>query len=466
MALLDNRRLVQGSRHQAFHDNLTGLANRALFIDRVTHAVALHARDLRPVAVIYLDLDDFKSVNDTLGHTAGDELLVRISERLSQTVRTGDTVARLGGDEFAVLTEAGGDASMLALRLLDMFARPVYVAEHRLDVRASIGIASLAPEVTPVTGEELLKRADIAMYAAKRMGKKAAVHFSPDLPEVGNDELELRAGISDAVAANAITVVYQPIYAADGALCGYEALARWSHQGEPVAPGRFIPVAHRAGVLAALDEAVLEQGLDRAGSWPPGTFLNVNVSVDLLSDPAFPERLIRTLTARRFPARRLVVEVLESELIEDASAVQDCLLRLRDIGVRIALDDFGVGASSLSRLQSLPVDVIKIDRSFVTPLGDPMYSATCLAGIVDLAHRLGATVTAEGVETIEQLRRVLAVGCDGAQGYLLGSPAAATSPLLPQSLPWVGARSLSDAVPVRNSPSVGTDGLEPPTPCL
>jgi diguanylate cyclase len=422
VALLDNRALVERVSFQAFHDGLTGLANRALFTDRVGHAVDLHARDLRPVAVVYLDLDDFKVVNDTLGHTAGDELLVQVAERMRSTVRTGDTVARLGGDEFAILSESGGDIGILGLRLLEAFERPVLVAGRRLSIQASIGIAALSPDSAPLSGEELLKRADTAMYAAKRMGKGGLVHYRPDLADVEGDELDLRMHIAAAINTGAISVDYQPIFSATGELFGYEALARWKRTTGSVPPGRFIPIARRAGVLAALDASVISQAITAAVHWPASTDLNVNVSTELLNDIAFPEWLQRTLVEHRFHASRLVVEVLESEMVEHMTTAIESLKQIRKMGVRVALDDFGVGYSSLSRLQTLPVDVIKIDRSFITPLDDPAAVTTCFAGVVDLAHRIGATTIAEGVETEQQLHTVLSHGCDAAQGFLLGHP--------------------------------------------
>jgi diguanylate cyclase (GGDEF)-like protein len=434
VALLDNRALVERVSYQAFHDGLTGLANRALFTDRVNHAVDLHARDLRPLAIVYLDLDDFKVVNDTLGHPAGDELLVQVAQRMRETVRTGDTVARLGGDEFALLSESSGDAAVLGLRLLEAFERPVLVAGRQLNIRASIGVAALAPEAPAISGEELLKHADTAMYAAKRMGKGGVVHYRSDLADVEGDELDLRMHIASAVASGDITVAYQPIYAASGELAAYEALARWKRNDHDVSPGRFIPIARRAGVLAALDSSVITQAMATVGHWPGAPELNVNVSTELLNDPTFPEWLRRALADHEFPADRLVVEVLESEIVEHMSAAIESLHQVRKMGVRVALDDFGVGYSSLSRLQTLPVDVIKIDRSFITPLDDPAAITTCFAGVVDLAHRIGATTIAEGVETEQQLRTVVSLGSDAAQGFLLGRPAPASAHAFTQTM--------------------------------
>jgi len=254
------------------------------------------------------------------------------------------------------------------------------------------------------------------------------------LADVEGDELDLRMHIAAAVASGDITVAYQPIFTASRQLSAYEALARWTRKDCNVSPGRFIPIARRAGVLAALDASVITQAMAAAGHWPDAPELHVNVSTELLNDPTFPEWLHRTLADHTFPADRLVVEVLESEMVEHMSTAIQSLNQIRKTGVRVALDDFGVGYSSLSRLQTLPVDVIKIDRSFITPLDDPAAITTCFAGVVDLAHRIGATTIAEGVETEQQLHAVLSLGCDAAQGFLLGRPGPATAHMLAQTL--------------------------------
>jgi diguanylate cyclase (GGDEF)-like protein len=434
MTLVDNRRLVQRVlesqeklTHQAFHDSLTSLANRALFTDRVTHAVELHRRSLRPVAVLLLDLDDFKSVNDSLGHAAGDELLVRVGERLLATTRSSDTVARLGGDEFAVLTEDDGDPLELARRILSALDHPVTLLGRLLPVRASIGVAPLRTEASPQTATDLLKQADMAMYAAKRAGKGTALLYQPDMTDDA-DELDLRADVAKAITTQSIEVQFQPLFNPTGTLLGFEALSRWTRNGRSVPPDRFIPAAERAGLLRTLDELVLQQTLALLATslaHPHDLFVTVNVGVEQLTDPDLPEQLARLLARHGLAPRQLVLEVPEKRLYTDAEATSATLQALRRLGVRLALDDFGVGYSSLARLQEMPPDIVKIDRCFVSPLGRSGSSSVLLGAMIDLAHRTGAIVIAEGVERPEQLAELDRLGCDAVQGFLLGHPMSA-----------------------------------------
>src|SRR4051794_10627038 len=316
LVLLENRALMSRVSHQAFHDVLTGLANRALFTDRLYHALDLHRRDLRPIAVLLIDIDDFKTVNDSLGHPAGDELLVRISERLCASVRTGDTVARLGGDEFAVLLEDGGDAYDVAARLLTSLDLPVSLCGRELPVRASIGVALLSAGDPATDGTEMLKRADVAMYAAKRAGKGTVMTYSPALAGGDAEQLDLHAALVSAVAAGDIDVAFQPIRLADGTLRGFEALARWSYDGESVSPMVFIPLARRLGLLPALDTGVVRRAVREAAKWPTDIALSVNLGVESLTDPALPARISQALTEAGVAPERLSIEVLESSVIE------------------------------------------------------------------------------------------------------------------------------------------------------
>jgi diguanylate cyclase (GGDEF)-like protein len=435
MTLVDNRRLVQRVldsqeqlKHQAFHDSLTSLANRALFIDRVTHAVELHRRSLRPVAVLLLDLDDFKSVNDSLGHAAGDDLLVRVAERLRAATRASDTVARLGGDEFAVLTEDDGDPLELAQRLLSALDQPVTLLGRSLPMRASIGVAPLRADAAPRSAADLLKEADMAMYAAKRAGKGTAMIYRADMTDDA-DELDLRADLVSAIATQSIDVHFQPLFNPTGTLLGFEALSRWTRNGCMVPPDRFIPAAERAGVLRTLDELVLQRTLALLATdlaQPHDLFVTVNAGVEQLTDPDLPGQLAQLLARHALAPHQLVLEVPERRLYTDPAATAATLLALRRLGVRLALDDFGVGYSSLARLQEMPPDIIKIDRCFVSPLGRPGSSTVLLAAMIDLAHRTGAMVIAEGVEQPEQLDELSRLGCDAVQGFLLGRPMPAT----------------------------------------
>ena len=447
--LLDNRRLVvrvlQGRselEYRAFHDSLTGLANRALFVDRLDHATALHRRDLRPMAVLLLDLDDFKAVNDSLGHATGDQLLVRVAERLSACTRTGDTVARLGGDEFAVLSENQDDALGLATRLLAAFDQPVVVDGQQIPVTTSIGIAPLPPDATPCDGQALLARADTAMYAAKQAGKARLRTYDDAMPDAAAD-LELRAAVVRAVAEREPEVHFQPFYTPAGQLLGFEALSRWTRNGRPVSPELFIPAAERAGVLTQLDDLVVDQALELLGRrCPPSSqlFVTVNVGVDHLRDHALPDRLRRKLAHHRLSPAQLVLEIPESRVFRDLQATAQTLARLKAFGIRLALDDFGVGYSSLARMQQLPPDVVKLDRCFVVPLSEPGADTELVRAMIDLAHRIGALVVAEGVEDEIQLREVTRAGCDAIQGYLLGRPVPAD-----QAARLAGGQSLVDA---------------------
>jgi diguanylate cyclase len=425
LVLLENRALMGRISHQAFHDVLTGLANRALFNDRLEHALALHRRDMRPVAVLLIDIDDFKTVNDSLGHPAGDELLVRISERLCASVRTGDTVARLGGDEFAVLVEDGGDCVDVAGRLLTSLDLPVSLGGRELLVRASIGVALLDAGDPPVNGIEMLKRADVAMYAAKRAGKGTVMPYSAALPGGDAEQLDMQTALINAVNNGALDVAFQPIRMADGSLRGFEALARWSYAGDVVSPAVFIPLARRLGVLAGLDTAVVRRAVAEAAQWPVEITLSVNLAGESLTDPALASRVSHALADYGLAPDRLSIEVLESSIIEQDRRALTSVRALRALGVRVAVDDFGAGYASLARLRALEPDVIKVDRSLLAAETDPDGPTPLLVGIIDLAHRLGATVVAEGVETPIQLAAALAAGSDAVQGFLWGVPTTA-----------------------------------------
>jgi diguanylate cyclase (GGDEF)-like protein len=428
LTLLDNRQLTDSValqreelRYRAFHDTLTGLANRALFNDRLSHALDLHQRDLRPVSLLFIDLDDFKIINDTLGHDAGDQVLIAVSERLRATMRSGDTVARLGGDEFAILLEDGGDPPELAARVLTALEVPVPIGARRVPVNASIGMTTVRPEQSLTDSQELLKRADTAMYAAKRMGKATAVNWAPELQGGEPDDLDLRLDLADAVTEATISVAYQPILWMDGTVYGHEALARWRRRDEQVPPSTFVAVADRAGLLNQLDMTVIAKALAVTAITPSLGMISVNIGLSHLADPTLVGRLARLLQREGVDPSRLIVEVPEEQAI-DRPEVLSSLRDLRSLGVQLALDDFGVGYSSLSRIGSLNPDIIKLDRSFAAPLSRYDRHADVVAGIIDLAHRLGTIVIAEGVETHEQLHRLRSMGCDAVQGYLLGRP--------------------------------------------
>ncbi|MBV9594392.1 MAG: EAL domain-containing protein [Actinobacteria bacterium] len=439
---------------QAFCDALTGIANRALFLDRVQHALELHRRDLRPLAILFCDLDDFKTVNDTLGHGIGDEVLLRVAERLTGALRPGDTVARLGGDEFAVLLEDGGEPAIVAARLIDALSAPITTtAGQRLTVRASVGVAELAvAEATP-TIENILARADIAMYTAKRRGKGSIACFDPSmaLPHVA--DLRLRQPLVQAVAEGTLDVVYQPI----ARLCshkihGFEALARWTYEGEAVPPDQFIPIAARAGVLEELTDFVLERACAQLAAWTlqhgdDELRIGVNIPPTLMTDPGFPARVRRLLAAHHLGPGRLVLEITEDALLDDPIRAGQVAADLKALGVRLALDDFGKGYSSLVHLQRIPLDSLKIDQSFIVDIDCEPTAERFAGALLALGRDLGLEVVAEGIERPEQLDVLRRLGFTMAQGYLLCRPGA------PETL----APYLSGVRPLGGLTAPGTD---------
>ncbi|HWG94214.1 MAG TPA: EAL domain-containing protein [Mycobacteriales bacterium] len=419
-------------RHQAFHDGLTGLANRALFGDRLQHALDLHRRDLRPLAVLLCDLDDFKVVNDTAGHAAGDALLVRVAERLRGAVRSADTLARLGGDEFAVLLEQGEDAATVARRVAEALDAPFAVADRTVRVTASIGLAEVPPDAATPTPSELLVRADTAMYRAKRQGKSQVQLYRPgmSLEEVEQERLAqaLAAALDGAGDDNRLEVHYQPVVTvATGVVEGLECLARWTWEGRRVPPSEFVPVAERTGLVARLTDHVLELACADLARWTrelgaADLRVGVNVSPPDLVSPGLPGRVRAALERHGVEADRLVLEVTETGLLPDPPAARAATRALADLGVRLALDDFGVGYSSLAHLSAVPLRVLKVDRAFVAGLGEDPQQERFVRALLALGADLGLSVVAEGVERQEQLRVLRDLGCEMAQGFLLSRP--------------------------------------------
>jgi len=427
--ITDRKALAAELSHQAFHDNLTGLANRALFADRVDHA--LHRRRRDPacsVAVLFVDLDDFKAVNDGLGHDAGDALLRAVGRRIVGCLRAGDTTARLGGDEFAVLLEddqAPGEAAEIATRILTALRVPVSVGERELSVVASIGV-TIATGVSTTVG--LLRDADIAMYEAKRGGKDRVCAFDPSMRELASDRLALQTDLSAAIEQGQLRLVYQPIVCLDtGLVRGAEALVRWSHpeRGE-VMPDTFIPIAEQTGLIVPIGELVLGEACHQAAR--TGSTVGVNVSGVQFSTPGFLDRVSATLAETGLPPDHLTIEITETALMADTDATARLLDRLREIGVRIAIDDFGTGYCSLAYLQRFAVDVVKIDRAFVAELDTDVVDGAAKGSrlartIMQMAASLDVTtVVAEGIETEAQLARLRELGCRYGQGFLLSRP--------------------------------------------
>ena len=416
-------------RRLAFHDALTGLPNRVLFQDRLIQGLARAHRSDRRVAVLVCDLDDFKDVNDTLGHPAGDQLLSEIASRFAGVLRATDTVARIGGDEFAVLCEGLGstrDAVFTAQRLLAATEAPIVVDDRELRIGVSIGIAV---DTGTRSADEMLRDADVALYEAKACGKQRWSLHRTAMTVAAQTRLELGADLANAVDDHAIHLAFQPIHELDGGrLVGAEALARWNHPTRgTIPPDDFIAMAEQNGLILPLGDQVLAGALDAARAWidrVPGAVLRmgVNVSPRQLRDPSFLERVQAALERHDVPADRLVLEVTENVMLEDPDQTLRIMHRLRESGVRFAVDDFGTGYSSLAYLRRLPVDIVKIDRSFVRDLTADLAAHDLVSSIVSLAVGMGLDVVAEGVETDEQRERLRAMGCGYAQGYLYGRP--------------------------------------------
>jgi diguanylate cyclase (GGDEF)-like protein/PAS domain S-box-containing protein len=428
--ITERRAFEQQLESQALHDPLTGLANRVLFADRVDQAIVRGRRSRRQPAILYLDLDDFKHVNETLGHPAGDEVLVEVARRIRSTARSEDTAARLGGDEFAVLVDETSDAAeaiALAERLEAAFAPEVAVAGSSFSLGCSIGIVRGA---RGASSSEMLRNADLAMRSAKRQQGSSFQVFEQQMYAAAVERVRLDADLKLALDRGEFEVVYQPLIAlADGELNGVEALLRWHHpERGDVSPGDFIAAAERSGEIRRIGLWTLEQACATVGAWnrggrPTPIRANVNVSVVQLA-PEFPDEMAAILAATRFPARQLVIEITESVFSEDRAEVVEILRSLRRLGVRISIDDFGTGYSSLSRLRDLPVDELKIDRAFVSHLRGAK-SGDLVAAIVHLAKQLSLGTVAEGVETKAQMEQLRKLGCELGQGYLFGKPATA-----------------------------------------
>lgn len=415
---------------QAFHDQLTGLANRALFINRAEHALDLHRRDLRPVAVLFCDLDDFKTVNDSMGHGAGDELLTRVADRLRGALRPGDTLARLGGDEFAVLLEDGADPAAVGARLVQALDEPFTVADTHLTVGVSVGLTELMPgDLTPSL-DDLLAHADIAMYAAKRSGKGQLASYDTSMASPYAQDLALRYPLTAAVAAGRIQAAYQPVVSIEsGKILGFETLARWTHEGVVIPPDQFIPLAGRAGQLEALTDLMLERACGQLAGWNRHLGhcrlrVSVNVPPILVTDLEFPTRALAVLTRHGLRPEQLVLEITEDALLSDLGAAKRVTTRLRQLGVRLCLDDFGTGYSSLLHLQQIPLDALKIDRGFVADIDTNLGAQRLVEGILALASGLGLDVIAEGVERVAQADILRRLGCPLAQGYYYARPTA------------------------------------------
>lgn len=420
-------RLERRLSYQAFHDSLTGLCNRRLFSDRLNHALLPRRGVREPLVVLFLDLDDFKNVNDELGHRAGDEVLVETGRRVAAVIRPGDTAARLGGDEFAVLMEGTdlAEAEAVAERVRAAVAEDVVVDGCRQRVRASIGLAVAIPGET--SGEEALRHADVAMYLAKARGKSGVALYEARLHTEAQERTQLRADLELGIAAGQLVLHYQPVVTLQtGDVTGFEALVRWQHPTRGLLqPGQFVPIAEQSGLIVDLGAWVLREAC-RAGarmqtSWARPS-VAVNVAAQQLAEDDVVTHVVDALATSGLPADRLVLEVTESVVLSDLGLVMGRLHALRGLGVRVAIDDFGTGYSSLAYLSRLPLDVLKVDKSFIDKVTEDPQDAMVTRSIIAMSTTMNLSTVAEGVETAAQADWLRAAGCPSAQGFLY-SPA-------------------------------------------
>lgn len=414
-------------QYQALHDALTSLPNRGLLMDRIAQAFRRMQRfPANHLAVMYLDLDRFKTVNDTLGHQVGDDFLIQVGRVLKTCMRQSDTLARLGGDEFAVVLEdvAGlNDVIEVAQRIIQALQQPLLVGEHLLLTSCSIGIALASSEDQLQSADELIRRADIAMYQAKQDGRAVYRIYSADMQAQESQEFRLGLEIKAALAQQHFVLHYQPIISleTDDTL-GFEALIRWTHQTQGViAPDHFIPFAEKNGLIGLIDHYVLRHGIEQIRLWmqdyAAAFYVSVNVSGLAFSEPDFATAVIQKLAEADVPARYLAIEITERALIENIEQARLCLKQLRQHGVRVLLDDFGTGYSSLSYLNEFKLDVLKIDRSFIANMKPSIQDNPVVNTVIALAKTLNLKVVAEGVETSLQRQLLKELGCDAGQGY-------------------------------------------------
>ena len=413
---------------QATHDALTGLGNRALFEDRLAHDVALARRNNGQLAVLFVDLDHFKPINDTLGHKIGDQVLSVVAGRLLESIRPTDTLARLGGDEFVILLTDPGpvdEVEKIASRILDRISQPVRLGDHELHISASVGISLLNDGVEQP--EKLIQQADMAMYKAKRQGRDTYELYSEDLDKKLSRRLSLRNQLQEAIRSNQLYLCYQPQVDQSGVFCGVEALVRWKHPRKGViSPADFIPIAEETGQIIALGKWVLNQACtDALRIMERGVMrgrMSVNISPLQFHRPGFLTTLQDMLKGLGMPARALELELTESILMRNSEEALGTLRALGGMGVSIAIDDFGTGYSSLSYLKELEVDKVKIDKSFIDQIVESQKDAAVCKGVIALAAEMGMAIVAEGVEKHTQYRHLAEYGCAMFQGYYFARP--------------------------------------------
>jgi diguanylate cyclase (GGDEF)-like protein/PAS domain S-box-containing protein len=429
--ITDRRTAQERLIHDALHDSLTGLPNRALFVDRLVQCLSHLERDEGyGCALLYLDVDRFKLVNDSLSHAAGDRLLVELAHRVGRVLRPGDTLARLGGDEFAILLDgiaAPAQAQDIAVRAGQAIAEPISFERRELSIAASIGIAHNLDGV--VDPDDLIRNADIAMYHAKAQGGGRCEVFDTSMHQRVVNRVSLEARLRQAIEQHELRTFFQPIIdLRTGDLHGLEALARWPAGAGDVSPADFIPVAEEAGLIGALGTLILGNACQTLGDWRrrglvgPAVTVSVNVSIRQITDASLVDHVRAALADAGLPPSNLVLEITESTLIENPALVSAVLGQLLELGVTVQLDDFGTGYSSLTVLHDFPGDSLKIDRSFVATMIDRPQSHAIIRSIVGLAHNLGLRVIAEGIERPDQLRALTALDCEYGQGYHFARP--------------------------------------------
>ena len=460
LAAWENRQLLTAAADQALRDPLTGLANRTLFRERLDHAMLLRVRDSRVITVISIDLDDFKLVNDSLGHPVADRLLKGAGQRILECVRTGDTVARLGGDEFMLLLEGGADDhQMVARRIVEAFARPFDVDGSEVILRPSLGVASATDDEPDLNAEILVTRADVAMYAAKRSRASEVRTFAADLATTrldvgdhkrrpwrssggGAERIRLLAELRDAVDHGSIEVAYQPkVDLNSGDVIGVEALLRWPHPRLGILrPDAFLSLVRQHGLMRPVSDIVIDRALDDAADWQAAG-LNVAVAINLfaplLRDTRLPDRLCRQLDRRHLDHGALTVEITEDVVLTEISTVKAVLRELRELGIRVAIDDFGSGYSALSYLRDLAIDEVKLDREFIADVTSDDRAAAVASAVINLTHTLGISVVAEGVEDADTAQWLTRHGCHIGQGYHFSAPVEAAQ--VPDLLRRLGA---------------------------
>lgn len=431
MDVTDRKRLEDQLTHQALHDPLTKIANRALFRDRVDHALKRLSRNSISLAVLFLDLDNFKSINDTMGHAAGDRLLVAVAERLQDCLRSTDTAARLGGDEFAILIESVhrmDEAVMIAERILEVFKQPFDIGGKEIYVGTSIGIATASDE--EANAEAMLRNADLAMYLAKSDGKGRYVIFEPKMHEALVERVELEADLRRGIEENEFIIHYQPIFdLGSSRVTGMEALVRWQHPRLGlVPPMKFIPLAEETGLIVPLGEWVIVEACKQIQKWRmefqamEDLSVTVNISIRQFHQRDLVHTVRRALGESGLRPASLILEITESFMMEDAETTIEKLEQLKALGVRLAIDDFGTGYSSLSYLQRFPVDILKIDKSFIDKLGVGSEGNAVAKAIIMMGDSLNLRTIAEGIEHDHQITELKGLGCESGQGFHFARP--------------------------------------------